>query len=517
MEYKKDSNDLVKVDDKNVFNGIEEVEDKMKIAISKNHKKTFYNYKKWFLLLTFTIIIIVVARLIVLQNWLSFGGKGTIPGHGDSSIFMSYAGPVFPLTLSTVNSEIIASRNIVYDFSLPNVDNVGIRGTNVKDNYTLNNSLNEDKTIKAIYPFAASFKDFEKEIPIITVNGMNVPYAFYAGSYSGGFTGVYGNDTLEGSMNILQLNSWKGYKTLLEDGSYKSSAFTPYPVLSQKVTVYTFTDFIAPSEYDAATQGISFTIDPNKTTIMQYGFNGSEYKEDGFRRYSYFVPNQVRSMNDTKMLIVIGDDIRNYTLQGYKNGACEKGNELDGVSVNITRKERVLSDVIDELVTDFFAQYDNGGSLIVPKNMFLGAVSELMYQYGILSQSVRERYQDGRLEDIFLETNTLNRVLYLEFEVAIPAGESVLITCDMDKKASYDFYCTDSKDQGVYGYDMVTQLGSNLHFDVLEAEIIPIDQIEIVRQNFGFNLPLGITKVTLDPMEEHYYMDLRTTSSKIQE
>jgi len=85
-----------------------------------------------------------------------------------------------------------------------------------------------------------------------------------------------------GSANILQLNSWEGYKALLEDGSYKDNAYTLYPALSQQVTVYTFADFRAPEQYDAATQAISFTIDPAKTTILQYGFEGAEIGDDGF-------------------------------------------------------------------------------------------------------------------------------------------------------------------------------------------------------------------------------------------
>ena len=148
----------------------------------------------------------------------------------------------------------------------------------------------------------------------------------YAGGYSGGFTGVYGSDNPDGSENILQLDSWEGYKSLMEDGNYQNNAFSPYPELSQQVTVYTFTGFQAPEEYDAATQAISFTIDPDKTMIMQYGFNGGEYREDGFRRFSYFVPRPGSGMK-YKIADCDSDDITDYNLEGYKNGACEAGND----------------------------------------------------------------------------------------------------------------------------------------------------------------------------------------------
>ena len=92
-------------------------------------------------------------------------------------------------------------------------------------------------------------------------------------AYSGDFTGVYGADNPNGSENILPLDSWEGYKALMEDGSYKRNAFSPYPDLPQKVTVYTFTDFEAPEEYDAATQAISFAIDPDKTCLLYTSFS----------------------------------------------------------------------------------------------------------------------------------------------------------------------------------------------------------------------------------------------------
>ncbi len=64
-------------------------------------------------------------------------------------------------------------------------------------------------------------------MPVITANGHQVAPVLYAGGlFRGGFTGVYGAEDSNGSANILQLNSWEGYKALLEDGSYKDNAYT---------------------------------------------------------------------------------------------------------------------------------------------------------------------------------------------------------------------------------------------------------------------------------------------------
>ena len=90
-----------------------------------------------------------------------------------------------------------------------------------------------------------------------------------------------------------------------------------------------------------------------------------------------------------------------------------------------------------------------------------------MYRYGLLSQSVRDRYEYGMLEGILPETKNLQRVFYLEFQVTTVPYENVFITADLHKKPSYDFACSGSDKVGIQGYDMVTRLGSSLQFDGL--------------------------------------------------
>ncbi|MCI9352323.1 MAG: hypothetical protein HFF58_03615, partial [Lawsonibacter sp.] len=98
---------------------------------------------------------------------------------------------------------------------------------------------------------------------------------------------------------------------------------------------------------------------------------------------------------------------------------------------------------------------------------------------------------------------------YLEAQVTIPAGGSVTLTAEMTKEGSYDFYCAHTENRGVYGYDMVTQLGSNLACTGQTAVLEDRGQIEIVRQNFGFDLENGIDRVELDSSAEHYYLEVK--------
>ena len=61
----------------------------------------------------------------------------------------------------------------------------------------------------------------------------------------------------------------------------------------------------------------------------------------------------------------------------------------------------------------------------------------------------------------------------------------------------------------MYGYDLVTKLGSNLVCTEQTATLEDRGLIQIVRQNFGFDLKNGVNTVPLDPDTEHYYLEVR--------
>lgn len=103
----------------------------------------------------------------------------------------------------------------------------------------------------------------------------------------------------------------------------------------------------------------------------------------------------------------------------------------------------------------------------------------------------------------------MKRVFYLEAEVTVPAGGSVRLTAETLKEGSCDYHCAHTENQGVYGYDMVTRLGSNLACTGQTAVLEDRGQIEIVRQNFGFDPERGVTLVELDPNQEQYYLEVK--------
>ena len=127
----------------------------------------------------------------------------------------------------------------------------------------------------------------------------------------------------------------------------------------------------------------------------------------------------------------------------------------------------------------------------------------------LLSPQAAERYDGAWLEDMVQDVTVVDRVCWVTAQVTVPAGGSVTVAASMAKGDSYDFYCGHTENQGVSGYDLVTALGSNLTFTGQSAALTGWEEMEIVRQNFGFDPENGVTSVTLDPGEEHYYLEVR--------
>lgn len=493
--------------EKKLFDAITEVNDEfveeaLRVSLKKEKK---ISWKKWTAVAASFLAVLFIASSI-LQRF-PIGGNAGSGGLNEENphSYMSYAGPVFPIKLAAEDASVTAERNVIYDFGKEGVANTPWNLW-VDDQYILQNTSDTEKIITLRYPFVSSFNELERFTPEISVAGEVIETTFYAGGYIGSVS-----ENKKGTGEYLEpnnLSSWEDYKELLENGNYEANAFGEGLELNQNVVIYEFSEFEAPDEYDAATQALSFTIDPKKTNVLTYGFEGAEYEEDGFRRFSFTVLDR----DEKKVMIVIGEDISDYTLQGYKNGACESKNELDSVSSVVNRYESTLGEVIENLVDDFMEGYLDGygleGMQYLSKETIRKAVSQSLYRYGLQLEYSSDEYQYSMLEDVFSDVAVMKRVMYLEFEVTIPAGECIQVEASMYKEPNYNYGYASKEDAWRYGYDMVTKLGSNLEFTGLTAEILNAVDIEIAGQNYGFDLENGITKVELDLDTEHYYLGI---------
>ena len=511
-----------------------------------------------------------IAACLVLTIGVSlfFGGMGGNAGaggsgHEDGSTFMSYAGPVFPLTLREENAAISAERTVTMDFEpwvpvwISNEEEAASR-TNlteeekqdvidtynewypeggryessskilVTDAYTLTNSSSEDQTISILYPFASSLNGLSENRPTITINEEAINTELHAGSYAGTFQGAWENwaETHEnpGSLNLQYIESWEGYETLLSDGSYLERALGDYPDLSHiPVIVYKFTDAWGPAEDDDAgipnpSMRIMFELDYDKTNVLSYGFHsGSNDRENGIMGRGFSIREEgERWYGNPYYLIVIGDDVQNMTSQGYVTGGWDTKNEVES-GVTITRTESDLESALREAATFYYGEMTDVQNYVETDpeygfEMYYGLLKEHLLAYGVLSEKEIDRYASGHIEE--LDIAGVDRVFWLEAEITIPVGESVTLTAAFEKEPSFDFTCADTANKGISGYDMVTALGSNLIFTQQTACLEDRGQIEIVRQNFGFDLENGIKEVTLDLTVPHYYLEVKGINSK---
>ena len=519
----------------------------------------------WRRLLAAAACLAVICGGAYLAGTLRMGGRAGAggSGHSEASTFMSYAGPVFPLTTAEETSSITAERNITLDFApwipawLSNEEMLADRtwlteaerqealaqydelypevgrwrssdDILVTDAYTLANPSQEDQTVTLLYPFATSLNDLGRLTPTLTLDGSELETALHVGAYSGGFEGVWDGTIVgdpEGSVNLDYADSWEDYKNLLSDGTYLANALGVGPDVSGiPVTVYKFTDPYGPLKDEEAgvpnpSLQVGFDLDYSRTAVLTWGFDSGNFdRENGtmIQGFSIPQPGELGYGEDVYCLLVLGEDIQNMTTGGYVTGGADPDTEpLEGCGVTVERYESDLDTMLREILAPVWQELrqntyeQDGAELDVDFETWYRAVLEYLLAYGILSPSGAERYGAGWLEDIVSDVDTIDRVCWLEAEITIPAGDSVTLSASMTKEASYDFYCAHTENQGVKGYDLVTALGSTLDFTGQTASLVNTENIEIVRQNFGFDLEAGITEVALDPAEPHYYLEIR--------
>lgn len=450
---------------------------------------------------------------------LNPGGDGGGGGHDDgSATFMSYAGPVLPLTALEGGEGLTAQREITYDFSPWTPESGHYRTTDllVTDSYTLTNPTDEDKAVTLLYPFVSSLYSLSEDLPALSADGAALDAALRAGGYSGGFRAVTGSSS-DALLNLDQLNSWEQYRALLSDGRYLEQALEDWPDLSGvPVTVYKFSDYWGPEPDEKAGRPnpsirAGFDLDYHKTTVLSYGFHGGSWdREAGTMIQEFSIPQSFDPRyGEPYYLFVLGDDIENLTVGGYVTGGTDPDTQpLPECRVEVERSVTDLEGALRAAAEPMYRGQSMEDTDRLPDfELYFGLMKDFLLSYGILAEDGVERYHSGWLEE--LDFDHVDRVFYLEAQVAIPAGGGVAVEARFVKPPSYDFYCAHTENRGVYGYDMTTRLGSNLEFTGQTAAAVNTQAVEIVRQNYGFDWDNGVNAVALDLGVEHYYLEVR--------
>lgn len=467
------------------------------------HKYDSRAWKKWAAIAACAVLVMASGIwYLISRNILTPGAGSGGSSHGDSSTFMHYAGPIMPLNVIGNTDGITTVRETYFDFSAYETEQKDLW---VTDNYILTNNTAENKTLKISYPFISSIINSKKFIPTLKINGNKLQTDLLIGDYTGRFTGVREKDGT--TLNLDYIDSWEGYKALLESGEYFEMAQSKKTLADQKVIVYTFHDVTYPKEYDAATLTLEFDL-PDGSRVITNGMNGADYSLNSahhrHHRYSYSV-----SDNEGQRVVILGDLPTKYTVAGYENGACKR--KIKEITGTVKTETMLLSEVIRECMVEHMTKYGNPDAispLVTEQHLYRAVIS--MLQYTALGNEPKDRYDWMRLDDLIGESYSMERVMYLTAEVTIPAGESIKLNSRFIKDASYDFACAKMKEnKGVHGYDMMTRLGSSLKFIEQKASINLPQTYKIIRQNFGFDIEKGITSVSLDMKQERYYLEIK--------
>lgn len=476
-----------------------------------------------------SVLILATGTLYFLRSAWPAGGLGCGRGGNEGPVYMSYAGPVFPLSLMEADEDISAERDIHFDFSPYRSLTETFTDENgkavsretyrsqcmVKDSFCLTSYSPEDKTLTLLYPFAARLNSSADVRPVITVNGAPVQTACFIGSASGALWNAADSPFGDLPLNLSDPASWEEYRDLVENG-FQASAFDSFPELDQPVTVYEIRNRYGKESEKAPAPylNMEFRSDFGNTSILTFGFNGSSYSEETDDcSLGTFIPQEGNiNYGQTAYLLVLGQDIGDYRLKAYTEGSCER--ELENAGAQVIRYETDMDTILAELSDLYLKKYgqvlygSDENSLLadISREEFKDLVSEMMYEHGLLTGSPGILQSDWMLEDIFSGTQSMTRIMYLSFQVTVPADSTVSVEAEMVKKANMDF-TGNHKERN--GYDMVTSLGSSLAFTGQTASLSGAEYIDIIRQNFGFDPEKGIYEVTLDPNEPHYYIDIQ--------
>lgn len=492
--------------------------------------RRFPAWQKWAGLAACACLALIVAVPVVTQMIPKMGGSNDGVGSGSnssdgSSVFMSYAGPVFPMTALSGGEGLTVARDITFDFQpwIPWWDEMGgfyRTGSDiiVEDTYTLTNSDSKEQRVRLCYPFVSSMRKMEQPV-LTTKDGTELETQLHMGGYSGGFRTADSSGDSELLLNLEELTGWEQYQELLSDGSYMNHALYYEPDISEiPVVVYRFTQEYGPEPTDkipSPTIRVMFHRDETATQVLSYGFDGCYWDlQQGITGRQFSIRREYSiDYGEPRFLIILGEDIADIETTCYATGGWDTKKTIADAGVTITREETDLDSILREIVA---MEHENVNgyqeAVTVDFETYYRLFVDMLESYGGLSENPVARYEDGMLE--FLEVYGVERVCYLETEVVIPPGESITITASMHKEGSFDYYCAHSENRGIYAYDMVTGLGSSFDFTETTAHITNYDGIEIVRQNFGFDPENGITDVILEESREHYYLEVRERSGE---
>ena len=457
------------------------------------------HWKRWAALAACAAIVVAGAFRLLGNGSLSMGGTGSREEHVSGDVFDYYAGPVLPLTLAEPAEQVDAVRRMTWDFTgfaAPPMEETSSASlpadVQVTDETELTNHGGEDRTVTVLYPAAVSLLDLTRyPLPTLTVDGAAVRTQVFPGSRTD------------------SVSEWADYEALLSGGGYLKEAVSPLPdtvqnLLVQQVSVYTV-DYarVTAGESGNPSAGIRLHIDPDRTSLLAYGFGSLAQDEPGEMEIGF--PISEDREDTPHCLIFLGEDPGIGPVQAYSKLGREPQEDLE-VTADVTRQEMTLEEILEPLALAFYGQQEDLKQICSFQDFYTLFCRDLTASFPGPGRAMELTGWPGEdLENLLSRTGWMNRVWYTAAEVTIPAGGSVTVTAQMIRPASRDHGYGNSK---VYGYDLAIDLDSNLTFTAANASLENTGGIRITGQNFGFDLENGITEVSLDLEQSRYYLEV---------
>ena len=423
----------------------------------------------------------------------SFGG-GMSDGGAEGLNYDVYAGPVMPLSLMEPVEGLTAERDVTYDFSYyseTSHDIIRIH-TDVTDAYTIHNTTDRDMTVEAVYPFKAKLQDKEWLIPRIAVDGAQVGTVLTAGA------DLRGDSHMDSGEKLI---------AMLSDGGYFAEAFGGLPDMNIPCTVY----HVQIKDYDGEvgeliTLKFGFQADLERTKVLLYSMSSLKYEEKDSRFSTH-----LDLVDREGYVIFVGQDIADYTLQGYLTAECKQGDEVDGFDVDVSRTETTLGAwmAADIDWPSWWKFYNDGRDLVIANCLTNADVMHHACDQ-LLGDSHINPMEDGQivfLDDVISAAVYADRMMYLTFPVTVPAGGTVTVTAQQVKPSSTSHMNQSEDDHD--GYDLMTTLGTVLPITEQTVRAVNIEGAELVDNSFGFDWAKGITEAELDPNVQHYWMKVK--------
>lgn len=505
-------------------------------------KNKAFSWKKIGALAACLALVVVSVRLLKdklpgSDSRQELGPSGEITTD-ESCQFMQYEGPILPLIIGSTDQkeDIKTDRKLTFDFFTTNAADQSPKTALLTDQYLIKNK-GPAKKIKLFYPFVSSSDDLAYSYPKIDQDGKSLELKLSYGKYTGDFVSTENEIDPEETLNLRDYMSWKDYQKTLNDGSYLKDALGQSPNTKDiPVTVYSLSN----SYYEEGPEDenpnlvAGIEIDRDKSKVLSLGFDGFGKFDDGMEEfYQYSIPKEGENAyhGDKHYLIILGQDTPKVTIEaqstggwdGYESKSSKLRNNLKNAGADLDRQEMSLDEALDLTLPILYDHYKenqesrqrdfaswkienyNIPSYTLSYEEYKDLYIKELFETGALSEKPMMRYEDGNI-DLMDVTNT-QRIIFAEFEIELGENKTSQITISSYKQGSYDYY-GGRNEQGVFGYDLLTNIDAAIDVDKFETEIIDYDKIDIGEGNFSFDLEKNIKSLSLSKDQDHYYIEV---------